>query len=154
MAGPFGIAGAFRTTLTQTDTTAQEELGVLRLDSGRILKYVKANATTVNGNAMKYTGTTGTLVTPTTASIDPLAGICETSIAANSFGWMTVYGPASASVDSANTAAGVALSASGTSGLLNRYIASIAPGPVGGYAVALEAGAFSPSRSTVFVQCL
>lgn len=149
MAGPYLNQGAFKTRVTDTHTTQQEELGILRFDGARILRYCKAGAALVGGNAVKLDDTTGTHVIATAASVDPVYGIAETAIASGSFGWITVFGKAFASVDSTATAAFDKLQPTATAGMLSRALVSSST-----YGVALEAGQMTARTTAIHLNCL
>src|SRR5687767_11542691 len=99
--GPFLNSGAWMTAVTAVDTTAKEELGVLRFENGRVYKYVKAvDAAITAGFAAEYSGTTGTNVRLAVASAHMYAGVAETTLTSGSFGWLTVQGLTSAMCNS------------------------------------------------------
>ena len=122
MAGPFLNQGAWRTTITAMDSTQQEELGALRFENGKGYKYVKATAASIAASsAVSHSATTGTLVVLTpaasTATAQCVSGIAETAFTTSGFGWITVYGTATALVDT-GAVAGVVLQAGTTAGTL------------------------------------
>ena len=128
MAGPYLSTGSFKTRITSVDTTAQEELGIWRWEAGKVLRYVKAGSliqafepvrldfTVAGGSPLLL----GNQVLPVSASTDVFMGIAEVTMANLNFGWITVYGPATARVNT-NEIPGAALgpsNAAGASGIL------------------------------------
>lgn len=121
MAGPYLNTGAFKTRITANDAIGPvEELGTWRYEAGKILRYVKAAALIPGGESVQldHTVTTAALIGNQVQAIQSttnilLAGIAETTLAANSFGWITCYGPATARVTT-NAPAGAALGPSAT----------------------------------------
>jgi hypothetical protein len=138
MAGPFLNQGAWRTSITAMDSTQQEELGALRFENGKAYKYVKATAASIAANsAASHSDTTGTLVVLTpaasTATARSVAGIAETAFTTSGFGWLTVYGTATALVDT-NAVQHVVLQAATTAGALaGAFTISAAIVTTGGY---------------------
>lgn len=104
MPGPFLNSGFFQTSITQSDATAKEELGVWRFDSGKILKYVKASALIPAREAITLDATVttaalmGNQVRATAGPTDMFLGVAETTLPLLGFGWATIYGPATARV--------------------------------------------------------
>jgi len=121
--GPYLNQGIFRTRITGTDTTAQEELGVFRYEAGKILRYVQAQLLVQAREPVRaqFDVTTAALmgnrVLASSAVTDMFFGIAEVTLPALGFGWVTVYGPATARVDTA-AIPGSPLGPSGTSGVL------------------------------------
>lgn len=149
MAGPYLNQGAFKTRVTDTHTTQQEELGAIRFDGGRILRYCKANGALIGGNAVKWDDTTGTRVIATTASADPMCGVAETAIASGSFGWITVYGRAAASVWSGDSPAFAKLQPTSTAGMMAGAQVSSQT-----FGVSLEAGQATARTTIVHLNCM
>lgn len=107
MAGPYLNTGAFATKITATNATPQEELGIWRFEAAKILRYVKAGSAVIPAyEAVKQdtavTGATialvGNQVVQTSSPTDLALGIAEVTLAANNYGWITCYGPATARV--------------------------------------------------------
>src|SRR5882724_5539788 len=121
MPGPFLNSGIFQTRVTDTSTTAQEELGVWRFENGKIYRYNKAGALLLAYQALKLDTTTGgqlgAQVIQVTTDTDVFLGVAEVTIALNSFGWITTYGPATCRVAVA-AVPGVALGPANATGAL------------------------------------
>lgn len=123
MAGPYLNQGAFSTRVTANDTTQQEQLGVWRFEAGKILRYVRAAALIPAGEPCTADATITTAawighnVLQTSAVTNTFFGIAETTLASGSFGWVTLYGPATARVDT-NLIPGSPLGPSVTTGVL------------------------------------
>lgn len=154
--GPYLNVGMFRTPISANDSTQQEELGLWRFDSGKILKYVQASGAVIPAfEAVKHDNTVtsvtlalvGNRVRQTSGATDMLLGIAETTLAANNFGWITCYGVATARV-TAGEVPNTPLGPSGNTGVLS--VRNTSHFQVGAIAVAsgLSAG------STVFVRSL
>lgn len=124
MAGPFLNSGLYRTTVRSADTTAQEELGVWRFEAGKILRYVKASSLIPAGEALKLDATVttaalmGQQVLQTSGATDMFYGVAETTLAALTFGWATIYGPATARVNTAEVP-GTGIGPSANTGVLS-----------------------------------
>lgn len=155
MAGPYLNSGPFKTKITDTDAIGpREELGVWRFEAGKILRYVKAAGAVIPaGEAVRvdHSVTTAALignqVVQTSAATNILYGIAEATLASLNFGWVTVYGPATARVDT-DAAAGSGLGPSTSTGVLTiRNTSHFNTG-----AVALAAGL--SAGSAVFVSKL
>lgn len=151
MPGPYLNSGIFQTRITDNDVVGpKEELGVWRYEAGKILKYVKSGALIpkLEGVRIDFTVTTAALMGNQVLSIDAptsmLVGVAETTFASLSFGWVTVYGPATARVNPA-AAAGNTLVPSTATGVL-------APAVITGMAPALSLAAGLSGGSAVFVR--
>ena len=148
--GPFLNTGGWKTLVTANDSTAQEMLGSIRFENGKIFRYVLAGGTIAASDAVKSSGTTGTTVITTTAAANQkVVGVAETAITNAQYGWITVYGKATCKVV-VSTAAGAVLDAdSGTAGTLKLAVS----GDLNtGDAVAMETGV--AAGSLVFLTCL
>lgn len=122
MAGPFLHSGAWVTAVTANDSTKKEELGALRWENGKIYRYVQASAATITQyGAVRFTSTAGNVVAltsaVTTAAPCSVAGIAETALTTSYYGWITVFGVATALVDTSALIQEV-LQAGGTAGTL------------------------------------
>ena len=124
MSGPYLNTGPFKTKITANDTTQQEELGVWRFEAGKVLRYVKASALIPAGEALKMDSSVttaalmGMQVQASSGATDMFFGIAETTLAALNFGWVTIYGPATGRVVTAD-AAGAGLGPSANTGVLS-----------------------------------
>lgn len=123
MPGPYLNQGVFRTTVSQVDTTPQEELGIWRFEAGKILRYVKANAAIPAGASVKAdapivtAALMGNQVVGTTGVTDMLLGVMETTLPLGQYGWITCFGPATAMVVT-NTIPAQGLAPGASSGVL------------------------------------
>ena len=124
MPGPYLNQGAFRTRITDTATdAAQEELGIWRFDSGKILRYVKFGALVPRGESVKLDSSVttaalmGVQVLQTSGATDMFMGIAEVTGPLLGFGWVTIYGPATGRVNL--DAAGAGLGPSANTGVLS-----------------------------------
>ena len=124
MAGPYLNTGPFKTRITDTHAIGpQEELGVLRFEAGKILRYVKFGALVPAGESVRldFSVTTAALmgaqVLQTSAATDMFMGISEVTGPLLNFGWVTIYGPATGRVNL--DAAGSGLGPSGNTGVLS-----------------------------------
>jgi len=126
MPGPFLNTGVFQTRITDNTSTQQEELGVLRVENGKVLRYVKAGALIPAYSACKFdtSVTTGAALTAVAQVVqtnaqdtDMFIGVAEVTMALNSFGWLTIYGPATARTTT-GIVPGVALGPSSLTGVL------------------------------------
>jgi hypothetical protein len=152
--GPFIHSGAWMTAVTAADTSAKEELGVLRFENGRVYKYVRAVDGAIGaGFVAEYSGTGGTTVRLAVASAQIYAGVAETALSSGNYGWVTVQGLTSAMCNSSVTA-GNGLIVAGTAGMLTvATSASLARAQ----AIALTTGLGSTAGTTataVVVSCL
>lgn len=106
MAGPYLNTGLWGTQLTQADTTPKEELGIWRWEAGKVLRYVKAGALIPRYESVKFdTAVTvtaalfGNQVVQTSGPTDMFLGVADgATLALNSYGWITFFGPATARV--------------------------------------------------------
>lgn len=102
MPGPYLNEGAFKTkvtdVVTSTDTVSREELGIWRFDAGRILRFMQAGSNIFPGEAVTLNTAVvaGTSVIQTSADTNLLFGVAEVSMPLNYYGWVTIYGPATA----------------------------------------------------------
>lgn len=156
MPGPYLNSGAFRTRISDTQAIGPaEELGVWRFEAGKILRYVKAGALIPAGESTKFdtsvvTGTPllmGAQVLQASGATDMFAGVAEVTLPNLGFGWVTIYGPATARVVSA-TIPGSPLGPSGTTGVLDIRNSS----HFNAVAVALQSGL--SAGSAVFISVL
>lgn len=137
---PYLNIGIFKTRITDTNTVADEEVGIWRAEAGKILRYVKASAPINQYMAVAFDTTVttaalmGNQVRTTQVAADPFYGIAEVTLPNLGFGWVTVYGPATARVATA-TVPGVYLAASTASGILTTAV-----GASGFAAIALQTG--------------
>ena len=149
MAGPFLNTGVFQTRVTDTDTTQKEELGVLRFEGAKLYRYSKAGALIPAYSALKLDTSVSTAaqVVQTSTDTDMFFGIAEVTIALNSFGWATIYGPATSRAQT-GVVPGVALGTSNFTGVLG--IRQVSHFSAAGLAVAtgLSAG------SSIFISVL
>lgn len=120
MPGPYLNIGPFKTQITANDSTQQEELGVWRFEAGKVLRYVRAGALIPRGEALRLDSTAldGSRVLQASGDTDMFMGIAEATLASLSFGWVTIYGPATARVTSL-TIPGSSLGPSSTTGVLS-----------------------------------
>lgn len=162
MAGPFLHSGAWVTTVAANDTTQREELGILRFEGAKIYRYVKMTGGAATAfEAASYAADTTTSIKQTpaasTAAGQSVAGITESAITSGSFGWLTVYGGATAKCDTAATV-GLVLVPSTTAGVLagrhtiHGAVATTGGNQVNNAAIALTTGV--ATGSSVFVNCL
>lgn len=127
MSGPFLNTGIFQTKITDNDLIGpKEELGVWRYEAGKVLRYVKSGALIPAGECVKadVTVTTAALfgaqVLQCSAATDMFLGIAETTLASLSFGWVTIFGPATGRVATAgNEVPGAAVGPSTNTGVLS-----------------------------------
>lgn len=130
MPGPFLNTGIFQTPLSANTADQREELGVLRYDSGKVLRYVRAGALIPAGESVRYDFSTlaggtspglfGAQVVQVDGTTNMFFGVAEATLASGSYGWVTIFGPATARVASA-TIPGSALgpsTAAGVTGIL------------------------------------
>ena len=157
MSGPFHPAvGIFEGPVSNVDSVQKNELGSLRFDGGRILQYVKFNATVPA--AYEWCQVDNTQFT-TPYQVIQLAGsvtqvpfgVCEYGASSGSYGWITRLGPATAKT--ATTAfAGSALRPGGSAGTLGPTWIGTAPTQGAGYGIAIATGV--ANGSLVSVRCL
>jgi hypothetical protein len=166
LAAPYLNIGAWVTTTTANTTTVDETLGALRFDGGKVYRFARmTGGAATAGQAVTYVADSTTSVAlcgsmttaNTTAAL--VAGIAETALTSGNYGWITVYGPATALV---NTGALIndALVPATTAGALTQqdtlYTAAGA-GTTGSpqtvsTVVALTTGVIA--GSSVFVRCM
>jgi len=103
--GPYLNTGPFKTRITDNDAVGPvEELGVWRFEAGKILRYVKSGSLIPRFESCKFdTAVTtaalmGNQVLQCDGSTNMFAGVAESTFANLSFGWVTLYGPATARV--------------------------------------------------------
>lgn len=154
MPGPYLNSGPFRTRISDTQVIGPiEELGVWRFDTGKVLRYVKAGALIPAGEAVKFDTTVSTVallgnqVLQASGATDMFAGVAEVTLPNLGFGWVTMYGPATARVVSA-LIPGSPLGPSGTTGVLDIRNSS----HFNAVAVALQSGL--SAGSAVFISVL
>lgn len=156
MAGPYLNQGAFRTKITETHTSQQEELGVWRFEAGKILRYVQAGAAVIPAYEAVIHDSTVTSVTAalvgnrvvqSSGATDMFLGIAEVTLAGSSYGWITTYGPATARV-ATGAIPNTPLGPSGNTGVLSIRNTSHFNAAAIAVASGLSAG------STVFVSIL
>lgn len=153
MPGPYLNVGLFQTAVSDNDTTQKEELGVWRFSGGKVYKYTKSGALIPRGEPCRYdfTVTTAALIgnqiLQSSAVTDIFAGVAEATFASLSFGWLTVYGPATGRVDT-NVIPGSPLGPSSTTGVLTIRNTS----HFNAVAVALETGL--SAGSAIFISVL
>jgi len=153
MPGPYTNIGGYQTRINANDTTQREELGSWRYEAGKVLRYVKASAIIPSGAAVKIDTTVttaaliGNQVILTIAPTDMCVGIAETTLSALNFGWITCYGPATASVSTQAAAPGQYVGPSSTSGVLAVASTSL----FNAAAVALQSGLSAGSAVYVTV---
>lgn len=132
MAGPYFNTGVFSTRITDNDTVGpKEELGVWRYEAGKVLRYVKSGSLIPAYESVRldHSVTTAALmgnqVVQTDGATNVFMGVAEVTFANLSFGWITVYGPATARVagpqaDGTTSARdGAPLGPSGNTGVLS-----------------------------------
>jgi hypothetical protein len=152
--GPYLSEGIFEGPVSDIHSVQKHELGILRFDAGRILKYVKFGAAVTPYSWAQLDNTQFTeanQVITLAASVTQIAvGVIEYGGSSGSFGWMTIHGPATAKT--ATTAyAGAPLRASGTAGTAGPLFGS-APTQLPTFGVAVATGV--AAGSLVLVQCL
>ena len=131
MPGPFINTGAFATRASDNDAVGpKDELGVWRFEAGKILRYVKSGALIPRYEAVTVDETVSTAallgnqVLQTGTISEMLFGVADQATFANlSFGWVTVFGNATARV-AAGTVPGAYLAASAATGVLSGLGAS------------------------------
>lgn len=92
---PYGIQQIFPDQLTDTNTSAVNELGTLRYEGGNRYMYVQNGntATAISDQcAVAYMNAADFTVTPKTVLGGQIAGIAIADIAASSYGWIQVGG--------------------------------------------------------------
>ena len=147
MPGPYLNSGVYSTRVTDNDTSQKEELGVLRFEGGKLYRYVKSGALIAAYSALKLDVSASTAAAAMTQAVqtstdtDMFFGVNEVTMALNSFGWITVYGPATARVTT-GIVPGVALGTTNTTGILG--IRQISHFSAAGLAVASGLSAGSP----------
>jgi hypothetical protein len=127
MAGPYLNQGSFKTRITDVDTTPQEELGIWRFEAGKVLRYVKAGALIPQYEAVMFDesataspGLFGNQVIQSIGESHMLLGVADqATMASLSYGWITVYGQATARVVTA-TVPGNSLGVGTLTGVLAR----------------------------------
>lgn len=128
---PLGIL--WGTKLTTSETTSQEQLGVLREESnGKLYKYVKfITASVVAGDAVKYLTVTKKAayqVEPKNTQAAVVAGVAVADQAINDYGWIQVRGSVTLSATGTDTpVVGDAAISSGTTKKLANWSAEFAP---------------------------
>jgi hypothetical protein len=156
MPGPYLNSGPFRSTIRDAHVIGPlEELGVWRFEAGKVLRYVKAGALIPAGEAVRFdtsvAGTSAALlgnqVLQASGATDVFAGIAEVTLPNLSFGWITMYGPATGRVVSA-TIPGSPLGPSTLTGVLDIRNSS----HFNAVAVALQSGL--SAGSAVFISVL
>jgi hypothetical protein len=155
MSNPQGLT--FKTQLTDSNTVAQEELGIIRTENDsatdggyKVYKYVQAAAdtTVANGTPLLYvTATTNrTIVTLdlTDANTNNVAGVGVGAIAASSYGWIQLKGYHSAVITNADDdiSANDAIIYGAADGVVDSVAAGTAPtNAILGFAVADDVNA-------------
>ena len=107
MPGPYLNTGAFSTQIGTNDLVGPaEELGVWRFEGAKIVRYVKSGSLIPRYEPVRvdFTVSTAALighqVLQTDGATNMFFGVADNATFANlSFGWVTVYGPATARVD-------------------------------------------------------
>jgi hypothetical protein len=124
---PTSLEKVLGVDLLATHTVAKHAVGMeTTCDDGTRRKYVKAAAAIAANDALKINVATGPyFFTPTTAALDPVAGVAAVAIASGSFGWVIVSGKATVKVAAAITA-GAHLAATATAGTLDDVTAAAA----------------------------
>ena len=91
-----GLKTLFRTSLTDSQTSAIDTLGDVRQEHFKRYKYVKfITATVVAGDVVKYETRTkydASEVEPSTTTAVPAAGVVLATQAINDFGWIQISG--------------------------------------------------------------
>lgn len=106
MPGPYLSTGAFRTRVTANSASQEEEVGIWRFEGGKIYRYMRAGDLIPAGENVRMdfsvvTGSPGLIggqVLQTSGPTNVFLGIAETTLASGNYGWITVYGPATARV--------------------------------------------------------
>lgn len=110
MPGPYLNVGAWQTSVTANDAAQKEELGVWRFEGAKIYRYVRAGAGGVipAGESVRLDhtallsgaspGLMGAQVVQVDSSTAMFFGVAESTLSAASYGWVTIYGPATARV--------------------------------------------------------
>ena len=100
MAG--GSPQSFKAALTANDSTAQQQLGVIRYDQNATYKYVKFSGTNAvaNGDFCCYVVSDTALQTVDKANSVLGAGVCVGTVASGSvsYGWIQIAGVATLNV--------------------------------------------------------
>jgi hypothetical protein len=131
MPGPFFPGYITKGKFSDITSTREHELGTFGFESGRILQYVKFGSGTARYNWVgMYTtapatgyeaDANNTVMTLTTSTTHAPIGVAEYGGTANSFGWITRFGGATAKTSATQSAYGAALlndgAATGTLGL-------------------------------------
>ena len=85
----------FVTDLTDSDTSAQDNLGDIRQENGKRYKYVKFTASAILGDVQKYASLAAYNLSEVAASATQalvVAGVSVAVQAANDFGWIQIGG--------------------------------------------------------------
>ena len=104
--GPYLNIGVFQTKITDNDLVGpKEELGSWRYEGAKVVRYVKSGSLVPQYEGLKLdaTVTTAALMGNQVLQCDGLTnmffGVADNATFANlSFGWVTMYGPATARV--------------------------------------------------------
>jgi len=100
--GPYLNQGAFRTRITQQDSTQEEELGIFRFEAGKILRYCRAGDLIPRFESVRLDTarhiSVGGQVLQTSGVTNMFVGIAEVTMAKDNFAWVTIYGPATGRV--------------------------------------------------------
>ena len=107
MPGPYLNIGVFQTKISDNDVIGpREELGVWRAEGSKIVRYVKSGSLIPQYESLRvdFTVTTAALmgnqVLQSDSQTSMFFGVADNATFANlSFGWVTMYGPATARVD-------------------------------------------------------
>ena len=107
MPGPYLNSGLFSGPASQNDLIGPaEEIGIWRYDAGRIVRYVKSGSLIPRFESVRVDGTVSTAalighqVVQTDGQTNMFFGVADSHTFANlSYGWVTIYGPATARVD-------------------------------------------------------
>lgn len=125
-----GIKKVFITALTETSTSDLEGVGVLRFEGNKVYKWVQYVAgagavAAVAGNVAYYYApggdfaaegyTLGKVTSDLSDSAEVGAGVLQAVIAANSYGWIQIKGPATLTTALTAGADGDPLTATGSS---------------------------------------
>ena len=123
--GPYLNSGVFRTAVSANTAEQQEEVGVWRFESGNIYRYMRAGALIPAYEAVSYDNSVvsgsplllGNQVIAAIGETNLVLGIAETTLSSGNYGWITVYGPVTARVQT-TVIPGRQLGAAGETGVL------------------------------------
>lgn len=119
---PSGLKRVFLTPLTTNDASDKEGVGTIRFEGNKVYKYVKyddgAAVAAVAGNACYYLAAGGAqdsvVTSDVSASVNIGAGILQSVLTDQYYGWVQIKGPAVMASALSAGADGNALTAVGT----------------------------------------